>query len=92
MITAKEAYQIARPNDAEIERHLEYLESVIRDRASKGKVVALIHEAPYAYWLQKPNDISKKVIKTLKEKGFTVLEHYRESQFVDIALIIKWGD
>lgn len=90
MITANEARQMAGPTALD---YLKFIDSEIREAAQNKKREVFIRSNPYASWLYSPDKLEeepKKVIKELKAYGYEVELYYRESQFVDMALWIKW--
>lgn len=89
MITAKQAYDLARPN---YDEYVKFIEQKITEAATLGKTAVIIREAPYCYWLynrEKPKDVEN-VLKLLDDNGFRYKLHYYEGQFVDIGLHIFW--
>lgn len=89
MITAKQAYDLARPN---YDEYVKFIEQEITESATLGKTSVIIREAPYCYWLynrEKPKDVEN-VLKLLDDNGFRYKLYYYEGQFVDIGLHIFW--
>jgi hypothetical protein len=89
MITAEEAKKLS---GLSIEDHLDFIEQKIRYAAENKQHEVFIREEPYCLWLY-PSRIGKlesDVIEVLRQNGFTVKLYYMESQFVDVALWIKW--
>lgn len=90
MITAKEAKQISGPT---MEDYLSEIEPKIKAAASSGGREVLIRSEPYARWLYSESSLSgesKKAVDKLRELGYELSLYYKESQFVDMGLIIKW--
>lgn len=90
IITAQEAREMAGPTP---EERLESISNMIRKAAADRKRSIILRDAPYRDWLYvlKPvTEEDNKVIEALKEKGFTLSLHYKETQFVDYGLIISW--
>ena len=92
MITAKEAKEMATPVEAE--KHLTELSEAIKRAAKRGDTSLTIRKQPYANWAYSLNDdgcsTKKAVFKKLRDNGFNLKTYYKESQFVDIGLIIEW--
>lgn len=91
MITAQEAYDLARPN---YDKHIEFLNNKIKEAAKQNKVKIIVREQPYRDWLYSTEKIGKEekeVINSLKTRGFSISFYYREDiQFVDCGLVISW--
>ena len=93
MINAKEAYNSSAPN---LERYRAFIDLRIREAIGVGVLRVEIREDPYAMWLYDESKLSErdacaaKVIKELRNLGYTVSQYYREAQFVDVALVISW--
>ena len=66
----------------------------IASAISRKQQSVTIREAPFCYWLYGKEDElrteQKLALKTLRDGGFRVSLYYREYQFVDIGLEIKW--
>ena len=90
MITAKQAYDLARPN---YDDYVKFIEQKIVEAASNGKTTVIIREVPYRDWLygsdKKPKEVED-VLKLLKANGFQYKLYYNECQFVDTGLQIFW--
>ena len=91
MINAKEAYDLSAPN---IETYRAFIDKRIREAAANGKLKIEIREDPYNMWLHgASNELSKndacaaKVMRELKDLGYSVRQYYSEGQFVDVALV-----
>lgn len=95
MITAKEAYKIAKPA---YDNYMAFLDKKIRKAAGERKTEIIIRESPYNDWLYDEKNLKKrdedayKAISKLRELGFSVGLYYNELQFVDIGLRINWGN
>ena len=97
MISAKEAYDLSATN---LDKYRAFIDKRISGAASAGKLEVEIREEPYNMWLygsDAVNELSKKdasaakVIRELKDLGYSVQQYYCEGyQFVDLALIINW--
>ena len=91
MISAKEAYSLSAPN---LERYRAFIDKHIREAASVGESRVEIREDPYSMWLYDESMLSDKdavrVIKELRDLGYSVSQYYSEAQFVDVALVISW--
>ena len=95
MISAKEAYSLSAPN---LEKYRAFIDLCIREAAGAGKSKVEIREDPYNMWynmwLYSESRLSDKdavrVIKELKDLGYSVSQYYSEAQFVDVALVISW--
>lgn len=90
MITAQEAYDLAKPN---YDKYLEFINEKIKTAAKNGKTSIIIRENPYSCWLYGPDKNDQEVddlLKLLKERGFSISLYYNEGQFVDIGLNISW--
>lgn len=94
MITAKEAREITGPSvDEQVKKALEDLSSMIRTSAKKKQSSITIRKEPYATWAynkSNPGEVGERVFDELKGAGFEVDTFYRELQFADYGLIIKW--
>ena len=95
MITADEAKSLSGKTADEF---LKDLEEAIRIAAEKGSRELSLRMKPYADWAYSLNDEKvlkpeeRKVLKVLRDNGFSVTRYYNEGQFVDIALIISWSE
>lgn len=90
MLTAAEAREISGPDAKD---YLLFIEEKIRAAAKDKKREVIIREEPYAGWLNGSSPISgepEKAIDSLRAAGYTVKLYYREFQFVDMGLHIKW--
>ena len=90
MISAKEARELSGPK---CEEYLVYLEQKIKAAATKGERDVIIREKPYCDWMYKESDLKGepiKVIKELRNLGYTARLFYQENQFVDMGLWIQW--
>ena len=93
MISAKEAYDLSAPN---VDTYRAFINERIREAASTGNLKIEIREDPYSMWLYDESRLSErdacaaKVIKELRNLGYKVKQYYKESQFVDVALVISW--
>lgn len=91
LITAKEARELSGPS---IEEHVERLSNCIREAAWKKQQSVIIREQPYERWLYsgwpKGDTLEGRVLLQLKNAGYTVEFHYKETQFVDMGLKISW--
>ena len=95
MISAKEAYDLSAPN---LDKYRAFIDKRISEAASTGKLEIAIRDAPYSMWLYGTvNELSKKdacaakVIRELKDLGYSVRQYYCDgSQFTDAALVINW--
>ena len=94
MISAKEAYDLSAPN---LEKYRAFINERIREAAANGNLRIEIREDPYSMWLYSTvNELAKgdacaaKVVRELIDMGYEVKQHYKESQFVDVALVISW--
>ena len=97
MISAKEAYDLSAPN---LDKYRTFIDKRISGAASTGKLEIEIREEPYNMWLygtDAVNELAKKdacaakVIRELKDLGYSVQQYYCDgSQFVDAALVINW--
>ena len=97
MISAKEAHDLAAPN---VDTYRAFIDKRISGAASTGRLEIEIREEPYNMWLygaDAVNELSKKdacaakVIRELKDLGYSVRQYYYDgSQFVDLALVINW--
>ena len=94
MISAKEAYNLSAPN---LDKYRAFIDECIRNATAAGKLKIEIREDPYNVWMYDESRLSKKdacaakVIKELRNLGYTVSLYYSEgSQFVDMALVISW--
>ena len=94
MINAKEAYDLSAPN---VDTYRVFIDKRIREAASIGKLKIEIRDDPYSMWLYGTiNELAKrdacaaKVVRELIDVGYKVKQHYKESQFVDVALVISW--
>ena len=97
MISAKEAYVLSAPN---LEKYRAFIDLHIREAAGAGKLKVEIREDPYSMWLYGADAVTKlakkdacaaKVVRELKDLGYSV-QHYHDdsSYFVDAALVISW--
>ena len=78
ILTAAQAREISGPS---AEDYLDTIEQHIRK------------DEPFARWLYGSNELaaeSRKAIDALKAAGYAVDLFYQESQFVDMALRVKW--
>lgn len=89
----KEAYDLSAPN---LEKYRAFVDERIREAAAVGNLRIEIREDPYSMWLYGTvNELAKrdacaaKVVKELIDMGYEVKQHYKESQFVDVALVIS---
>ena len=90
MITAKEAYAIAKPK---IDEYMNYLEEQIKEAAYNKQTSTIIRKLPYGEWIldeEKLDDDAKKAIHSLRSRGFVVSLFYEERQLVDMGLRISW--
>ena len=97
MISAKEAYDLSAPN---LDKYRAFIDKRIREAASTGKLKIEIREDPYSMWLYGADAVTKlakkdacaaKVIRELKDLGYSVQQYYDDSSyFVDVALVINW--
>ena len=93
MINAKEAYDLSAPN---VDTYRAFIDKRIREAAAAGNLRIEIRENPYSMWLYGTNELAKrdacaaKVVRELIDVGYKVKQHYKESQFVDVALVISW--
>ena len=96
MISAKEAYDLSAPN---LEKYRAFINERIREAASTGKLKIEIRDSPYNMWLYGADAITKlakkdacaaKVMRELKDLGYSTKLYYSEGQFVDMALVISW--
>lgn len=91
MISAKEAYSLSAPN---LERYREFIDRRIRGAIGAGKSRVEIREDPYSMWLYNESELSDtdavRVLKELRDLGYSVSQYYSEAQFVDVALVISW--
>ena len=97
MISAKEAYDLSALN---LDIYRAFIYKRIRGAASTGKLKIEIREEPYNMWLygaDSVNELSKKdacaakVIRELKDLGYSVQHYYDDRKyFVDTALVISW--
>jgi len=93
MITAKQAREIAGPTlEESINAHLDELEVKIKAASERKRREIILRSSPYSKWAykQEGSEIGKAVIAELKKIGFEVHTYYKETQFVDIGLVIKW--
>lgn len=95
MITAQEAYDLARPNIFDV--YVDFINKKITDAAKNGKTEVIIRS--YSNWLygsdEKPKEVHD-VLRLLKTNGFDCKLHYEEytypdQHFVDLGLQISWG-
>ena len=95
MINAKEAYDLSAPN---LDIYRAFIDKRIREAASNGVLQIEIREDPYNMWLYgKADELAKtdacaaKVVRELKDLGYSV-QHYHDDScyFVDAALVISW--
>ena len=95
MINAKEAYDLSAPN---LDTYRAFIDKRIREAASNGVLKIEIREDPYNMWLYgradelaKKDACAAKVMRELKDLGYSV-QHYHDdsSYFVDAALVISW--
>lgn len=91
MISAKEAYDLSAPN---LEKYRAFINERIREAAANGKLKIEIREDPYSMWLYNESELSDtdavRVLKELRDLGYSVSQYYSEAQFVDVALVISW--
>ena len=95
MISAKEAHDLSAPN---LEKYRAFINERILGAAANGKLEIENRDHPHSMWLyDTTNELSKhdacaaKVVRELKDLGYSVRQYYREgSQFVDVALVIDW--
>ena len=97
MINAREAYDLAAPN---LNTYREFIDKRIREAASNGVLKIEIREDPYNMWLYGADAVTKlakkdacaaKVMRELKDLGYSVQHYYDDSSyFVDAALVISW--
>ena len=94
MISAKEAYDLSAPN---LEKYRAFINERIREAAANGKLKIEIREEPYNMWLYDERKLAKKdacaakVLRELKDLGYSVQHYYDDSSyFVDAALVISW--
>ena len=91
MISAKEAYDLSAPN---LEKYRAFINERIREAAANGKLKIEIREDPYNMWLYNERELSDadavRVLKELRDLGYSVSQYYSEAQFVDVALVISW--
>ena len=91
MISAKEAYSLSAPN---LEEYRTFIDKRIREATSAGILRVEIREDPYCMWLYNESKLSDtdavRVLKELRDLGYSVSQYYSEAQFVDIALVISW--
>lgn len=94
MINAKEAYDLSAPN---LDTYRAFIDERIREAASNGVLKIEIREDPYSMWLYgKADELAKtdacaaKVMRELKDLGYSAQLYYSEGQFVDVALVISW--
>ena len=97
MISAKEAYDLSAPN---LDKYRAFINKRISGAAFTGKLEIEIREEPYNMWLYGADAVTKlakkdacaaKVIRELKDLGYSVQQYYDDSsQFVDVALVINW--
>ena len=48
MITAQEAYNLAKPH---YDEYISYLDKAIKEAATKGETEVIVREEPYSNWL-----------------------------------------
>ena len=97
MISAKEAYSLSAPN---LGRYRAFIDARIREATSAGSLRVEIREDPYNMWLYGADAVTKlakkdacaaKVLRELKDLGYSVQHYYNDSSyFVDSALVISW--
>ena len=91
MISAKEAYSLSAPN---LERYRAFIDKRIREAIGAGKSRVEIREDPYSMWLYDESMLFDKdavrVLKELRDLGYSVSQYHSEAQFVDVALVISW--
>ncbi|OGT88586.1 MAG: hypothetical protein A2286_02690 [Gammaproteobacteria bacterium RIFOXYA12_FULL_61_12] len=90
MLTAAEARELSGPL---AEEYLAVIEAKIREAAEKKEREVIFRDKPYCDWLYSPVDMTpeaKKTVEALREAGYLVDLYYRETQFVDMALRVKW--
>lgn len=94
MITANQAREIAGPTTQEsIDEHLAVIEEKIKKAASDKKRQIILRRYPFGNWaynMGKSGDVGEGVFEALRKAGFEISTYYRESQFVDVGLTIKW--
>lgn len=87
-ITAEEARRLSGLSVGE---HVEHLCNLIRLAAEAKKREVIVKSQPYERWLYEKSDpTGVKVVNELKTLGFEVDLYYKELQFVDMGLRIKW--
>ena len=97
MISAKEAYDLSSPN---LDKYRAFINKRISGAAFTGKLEIEIREEPYNMWLYGADAVTKlakkdacaaKVLRELKDLGYSVQHYYDDSSyFVDAALVISW--
>ncbi len=90
ILTAAQAREISGPS---AEDYLATIEQHIRKAAEAKQREVLIRDEPFAHWLYGSNELTaepRKAIDALKAAGYAVDLFYQESQFVDMALRVKW--
>lgn len=90
MITAEQARELSGPT---CEEYLKMLEEYIRPAAEAKKRSVTIRSEPFAQWMYNESSLAsekKKTVDELRRLGFEVKLLYKESQFVDIGMIISW--
>ena len=96
MISAKEAYDLSAPN---LDTYRAFIDKRIREAASNGVLKIEIREDPYNMWLygaDAVNELAKKdvwaakVMRELKDLGYSARQYYDDSSKFDVALVINW--
>ena len=94
MINAKEAYDLSAPN---LDTYRAFIDKRIREAASNGVLQIEIREDPYNMWLYgTTNELAKtdacaaKVMRELKDLGYSARQYYDDSSQFDVALVINW--
>ena len=91
MISAKEACDLSAPN---LEKYRKFIEECIREAIDAHNTEIHIREHPYNMWLYNESELSDtdavRVLKELRDLGYSVSQYYSEAQFVDVALVISW--
>ena len=96
MISAKEAYDLSAPN---LDTYRAFIDDRIREAASTGKLEIKISDEPYNMWLygaDAVNELAKKdacaakVMRELKDLGYSARQYYDDISKFDVALVINW--
>lgn len=87
MITAKEAIQIAGPTIPEM---AEFFDPHIRNAAGQKQREVTVFHGSLEYEAYSNTEYWKKFEQYMKNLGFDVSLFYKESQFVDMRITIKW--